>query len=255
MELKALILTVLVSFFFLIGICIPKFFKKKDKLILFTTSLTFVIMLYLIFFDLLPEIIEILDPFHNTKFIFLILIFTLCGLIILKILDFFVPEHSHEHHEKNDNLEEHDSHLFHIGFITSISLIIHNMLEGISIYITGINDLKLGLLMALSVGCHNLPLGIEVSIGLEAKKERKISKISILILLIISSFLGAFLLFLMGKDLNFVVEGILLSMTLGMLLNISLFELLKEMINNKTKKEIQLGFFIGILLALLLFLL
>lgn len=254
MEWKALLLTILVSIFFLIGIILPSLFKNKQKLILFTTSLTFVVMLFLLFFDLLPEVIEIFAPF-SVKNIFLISIFTLLGFIILKLLDFFIPEHHHEHHELDDDIEEHNAHLYHIGFITSLSLILHNIIEGISIYITGLTDLKSGFLMALIVGCHNLPLGVEISIGLDSKKENNLMKRTMQFLVVFSSFLGAFILFLLGKELHPLFEGILLSMTMGMLLHISFGELFMEIKTNRKKKEIKLGLLFGILLTIVLVLL
>lgn len=251
MGFRALLLTILVSIFFLIGIFLPHLFKNKQKLILFTTSLTFVLMLFLLFFDLLPEVIEVFEPFSK-KTIFLILVFVFFGVILLKILDLFIPEHHHNHHDLNDDREEHNAHLYHIGFITSLSLILHNIIEGISIYVTGLADLKSGLLMAIIVGCHNLPLGIEIAVGLEAKKENKIAKRGILLLVVLSSFLGAFTLFILRKDLNPFFEGILLSITIGMLLYISLGELLMEIKEHKKEKEIKLGFLFGILLVLFL---
>lgn len=255
MELKALLLTVLVGIFFLIGIYIPKFFKKKDKLILFTTSLAFVVMMFILFCDLIPEINEILEPFTNLHYLILILIFVLFGFFLLKILDLFVPEHTHDHHEHDDNQKEHNNHLYHIGLITAISLIIHNMLEGISIYVAGLNDWKTGLMMALSVSCHNLPLGVQISANLEATKEKKGFKIFIFTLLIVSSFLGAFLLYVTQEELTHLMEGILLSITIGMLLYISLLELLPEIRANKSHKEIKLGLLVGVLLAFILILL
>lgn len=250
--LKALFLTIIVGIFFVMGIFIPKLFKNKQKLILITTSLTFVIMLSLLFLDLLPEIIEIFDPLHNLKSFSIMILSILLGITILKLLDCFIPEHHHEHHEKNDNELEHNSHMFHIGFITSISLVIHNILEGISIYATGINDFKLGLIMALTVGAHNLPLGIEVAVSLEANKKSKILKFIIFFLLIFSSFFGGFLLFIIGKELSEVLEGILLSITFGMLTFISLMELLPEIKTNKNTKELKVGLLLGILLTLIL---
>ena len=228
MKYTALVLTMVVGLFFLIGMVISRFFKNKEKLIHFTTSFTLIIIFFLILMDLFPEIIDILNPMEDIRYSIVILLFTLLGFLLLKILDFFVPEHTHEHHEKNDNVLEHKNHFYHIGFITAISLIIHNLLEGISIYITGLNDLKAGLLMALSVGCHNLPLGIEIFISFSFKKENKFTKVLVYGLLILSSFIGAFSLFLFGKELNQYIEGILLCVTLGMLIYISLCELLPE---------------------------
>lgn len=251
MKVQALFLTILVGIFFLVGILILKFFTNKNKMILITTGLAFVIMLALIILDLAPEIIELIEEINQ---IFIVILFILIGIAILKMLDLFVPEHHHDHHETKDDIHEHNAHLFHIGLITSISLIIHNILEGISIYITGITDLKMGFIMALTVGCHNIPLGLEIAIGLNSKKEEKISKNIVLFLLVISSFLGAFILFILDNNLNELFELILLSLTLGMILYISLFELFPEIKTNIKKKELKIGIVSGIVLSTILFL-
>lgn len=250
--LAALLLTILVGVFFLIGMIIPKFIKNKNKLILIATGLTFVIMLFLIVFDLAPEIIEILDPFHNTKYLILIVLFIALGIVSLKLLDFFVPEHSHDHKENETNIEEHNDHFFHIGIITAISLTIHNVLEGISIYITGINDVKAGLLMAITVGLHNLPLGIEVSANMNASEKKKTTKLLISILLILSSTFGALILYVLNTDFNTLLEGILLSITLGMIIYISIFELFHEVKENIKRKEMKVGILLGIIISVIM---
>ena len=183
------------------------------------------------------------------------LIFILIGIFILKILDFFVPEHTHNHAENEVNIEEHNNHFFHIGLITSITLIIHNILEGISIYITGTNNFKAGLLMAFTVGLHNLPLGIEISAYMNAiDKKTKFTRI-IFILLAISSFIGAFLLYLLNIQFAEFYEGIFLSITLGMLLYIGIFELLPEIKVYRKDKNMQIGLIIGIIIAIIITLL
>lgn len=250
--LKSLILTIFIGFFFLLGILIPKFFKNKNQLTLIATGLTFIIMIFLMLFDLIPEIIEILEPIQNPKYLLLILIFVLLGIIILKLLDCFVPDHTHHHKEDEENINEHNGHLFHIGLITAISLTIHNILEGISVYVTGLSSLESGLLMAVTVGLHNLPLGIDISVNMDASKNRKITKMMIYLLLILSSSFGAFILFLLKMDLNFLLEGILLSLTLGMIIYISIFELFHEVKENKDKREMKIGIFIGIIIAILM---
>lgn len=252
---KALLLTLFVGVFFLIGLFLPKLFKKKEKLILITTAITFLIMVYLICFDLFPETVEIYKSLESNSSFLILLIASVTGFFSLKILDIFIPEHHHEHCEEKDNIQEHNAHLFHIGYITAISLILHNILEGISIYATALGNLKLGWMMALTVGFHNLPLGIEIAINLEARKEKKVEKIGISLLLILSSFLGAFCLFLLKKELTLLVKGILLCLTLGMLFYISFFELFPELKRNKRKKEIKMGFLLGLILITILFVL
>lgn len=252
MPIKVFLLTFLVSFIFFIGMLIPRIWKNRTTLINYATSITFVIILFLIFFDLIPEINEILNPFNNLRNLILIILFWGIGFLLLKILDLFIPEHHHEHHDNEKNLKEHNEHVFHIGFITAMSLIIHNILEGISIFITGINDFKLGLMMALSVGVHNLPLGVEVAVGLEANSNKKIIKYIMTTLLLISSFIGAFFVFIFNIKLNYLVEGSLLALTLGMLFYIVFCELGNEILQNIKNKNTIYGILIGIIISIIL---
>ena len=72
-------------------------------------------------------------------------------------------------------------------------------------------------------------------------------------LLIISSSLGALSLYLLNTELNTILEGILLSLTIGMILYIALFELFIEVKKNLNQKETKIGLFLGFLFSLLLF--
>lgn len=149
--MKALLLTVITGVFFLMGILFNKICKGNKNINILSIALSFVILLYLIIFDILPEISE--------SFNFYALLFILLGLVLLKILDFFVPQHDHHHKDKNDNKKEHDNHLNHIGTITIIALLLHNILENMALYNVAIKDFKSGMFMCLGIGLHNLPLG------------------------------------------------------------------------------------------------
>ncbi len=251
--MPSIALTIIVSIIFFIGMLIPKIFKNKNKLILFTTAITFMIMLSLILFDLIPEIIEILNPWHNFLNLLLSLIFIAIGIFFLKLLDLFIPEHTHKHHDNEKNHQEHNDHLFHIGFITSLPLILHNLLEGMSIYITALNNYKLGLAMAISVGIHNLPLGMEVAASLEASQNKSLKKIIITSFLLLSGVIGACFLYIFNLDLSGIIEGILLSLTLGMLIYLAIFELFGEVKQNIKTKETGFGLIIGLILIIILF--
>ena len=253
--MKSFLLTLIVGVFFFIGMIIPKFIKNKDKLVLFATGLTFLVMFDLILFDLIPEINEIYEPLENTKYILLIVIFVALGILSLKLLDFFIPEHIHHHKEGETNLKEHNNHLYHIGFITAISLIIHNILEGITIYISGVNDFKVGILMAITVGLHNLPLGMEIAVNMNSQPEKRISNILIAIILIFSSCIGSLFFLLLNMEFNLLLEGILLSITLGMIIYITFWELLPEVREHSRTKEIKMGLIVGAMIAVVMALL
>lgn len=251
-NIKALSLTILVGVFFLIGLGITKLTTKKKELTLIATGLSFIIMLSMILFDIIPEIAETLINVPNQKKWLMIIGFTALGMILLIGLDFLIPHHHHNHKENEKNHKEHNEHLFHIGFITSISLILHNLIEGLSIYATALTNFKMGLMMTLAVSLHNIPLGIEVAVGMESSKTKSKIKWLSMILLTISSFLGSLLLFISKIEIGENVLGALLCVTFGMLMYISLFELLREIWNNRKNKKIYLGMGLGVVIAIIM---
>ena len=229
----ALLLTLLVGFFFLIGIFILNKSKNKERLAKYTIALAFVVMLGLVFDHLLPELIE-------TKNIYLLIPF-LTGFIALLILDQFIPNHIHKH-DLDCTKVEHQLHLNHIGIITIVALAIHNFVEGIALYGVALNNIKNGLLMMLSISLHNIPLGFQIGNGIDNSKKSKI----LVLLLVISSFIGASTIMLLGS-INPLIENILLSFTAGMLIYILFFELLKETWNYAYEKETLYGIITGII--------
>ena len=251
----ALLLPLLAGVFFLGGFLLVKFAKKKKELSIFATSMALIVMLGMIFFDLVPEIIEMSESFiqvGKTEKVVFILGFVIFGILLLKIFDLFIPHHHHEHIESEKNKTEHNHHVFHIGFIMSLSLILHNVLEGMSIYIIGLESISAGLLTAIAVGCHNLPLGIEVATSIESEKKGRKVKVVLELLLVFSSLIGALVLFFCQNSLPDVFMLALISIACGMILYIALFELLNETLNYLKRRETYYGFAVGVLVILLM---
>lgn len=233
MEFKAIIITLLSGISFLIGYLITKFIKDEKKLVTFSVGFSFTIILGLVFFDLLPECLELLE---NKALIILCII---VGIALLKLLDIFIPNHEHGTNKK--------SHMEHIGLISALALFLHNIIEGTAIYTTSINNLSLGFFTALGVTFHNIPLGIQVSSLVRNKKE----KVFLLSSLVFSSVIGIILIKLFNITLNNTVTGVLISLTLGMLIYISMFELLCEVKEHIKKIELQIGIVLGIIIILI----
>ena len=211
-------------------------------------------ILWILFLDLIPEIIELSNIISISTFskFFLIFFFLFVGIFALKFFDIFIPYHDHYHKDNEKNHQAHVGHSFHIGFAMSFSLILHNLIEGISIYIMTLGNFTGGFLLSLAVGLHNFPLSIEIASSLEADENHKMLKVILQFLLIISSFLGAFLLALFKIQIHDIILLILMSISLGMILYISLFELFKEIYNYKDKKDILYGFLLGVIILFLL---
>ena len=132
-----------------------------------------------------------------------------------------------------------------MGTITILSLILHNILEGFAIFGMAINDFKVGILIAVSVGLHNVPLGMHIFSTLNIKENKKQT-----FLLAISSLIGGIIFLIVGNISNLII-GIITAITIGMLIYISLWELLPELKTTIKKKESLIGLGIGLLIILI----
>ena len=254
MSLQALVLTLFSGLFFLLGFIVVRFVKAKKELSILATSLALIIMLGMLFIDLVPEIIELTAALNGSKSykILITLLFIGLGALILKVFDLFLPHHHHHHKDENDNLKEHNSHLFHIGFILAISLVLHNILEGMSLYIIATESFGAGVLMMLGVGLHNLPLGIEVASNMELSKQGRKMQWGMMALLSLSSFVGGLVLFFLGSSLSDVPLFFLVCIACGMILYIALFELLREIFNYRNNRFTYFGISLGFILLFLM---
>lgn len=249
-ELISLVITLFCGILFLVGVLITQKAKNKRGIYAFSASLAFSVMLGLVFVDIIPEIFSSFGSYSLYKKIIYFLSFTLMGILILKIFDGLIPAHHHEHHHHEKNVKEHNDHLYHVGFLTTIALIIHNIIEGFALYTLTLSDFHLGLLMCVGVGLHNIPMGMQISLSFELANLNKMKKGVNYLLLILSCFIGGLLAFLI-TNVSEMILGILLCFTCGMLLYISLFELLGEIKSNWKDKFSQLGILSGIILIVL----
>lgn len=233
----AFLATLIAGAFFLIGALLAYFGKNKKGLVDFSIGMAFSVMLLLLAFDIVPEVLELLEE-KGTIFMY---IFIVIGIVLLKLIDILVPHHDHD-----KEIKTHEKHLKHIGIISSLALIVHNVIEGVGIYNIALVDFKAGLLMAIGVGLHNIPFGIEIAATLNETKKNKASVILNIILLTFSTVLGA-LVMMIFKSISDFVLGSLMSLTIGMIIYLVLFELLMELGSSKYKKYSMTGLAVGVL--------
>ena len=227
-----LFIVFLFGFTILIGsiIVLIKDNKKTREL---SISMAFSVLFLLIFLELIPEAITHLDYKQ-------VLLFGFIGVLLLKLLDLFIPEH--EHTNKKD-------HVLHIGLISIIALILHNIIEGMALYIALKNETHLGIMLGIGVGLHNIPMGMIISSTLKQAKYSNLKIIIISSLISLSTMLGALIIHFIGNIGEYYL-GVLLSITLGMIIYIVFFELLEHILHQNKKNNIT-GFIIGFLLILI----
>ena len=241
-----LLTTLLLGIFIILGASIAFLINKKERVVDFSLGLAFGVIVMLIITHLLPETIESL----GLKYIYLFLLFTIIGYGALKLLDNFIPDHDDD--GKGMDKKELRENLIHIGVITSIALILHNIIEGMAVYSSVLSDASLGLVMTIGIGFHNIPLGMVIA-GTFYQSNENINKTMLSILLVsLSTFVGGLTMFFLGlTEISPIVSGTLLSVTLGMLLFISISELLPRIKATKNKKVTYVGIVVGVMIQLI----
>lgn len=246
-EMYGLLFTLALGLFIVIGAIIVFLTKNNNKFLEFSISLAFGVMVMLIITDLIPEAYEHMEMDRSkTEAIFLVIGFSLLGFLALKVLDLFVPDHD-EHTVGKEDIK----HLNHIGLVSSIALILHNIIEGMAIYTTVLNSFKAGIFMSIGVGLHNIPLGMAITSAFDKGSPSRKKTFLWLSMISISTFFGGIVTMLLSHFINDLLLGILLSVTLGMLLYISFMELLPKVIHSKERKISCLGILLGVVILLI----
>lgn len=239
--MKSILISLIAGLFFFIGYFVAVYKKENKNLSNFSIGMAFSVLIMLLIFDIFPEIGELMHG-TNTFFAFISIFI---GFIFFKLIDCVIPHHNHEHEKKHHT---HELHLNHIGLITSIALIIHNLIEGIGIYeLTKFNAYS-GFLMSIGVGLHNLPFGMEITSTMQEKNENNRKIFLTIFVLFISTTIGA----LSAKLLDISDEflGVLMCLTVGMILYLLIFELFNEIRKNNEKNYTGLGIVSGIIIML-----
>jgi len=253
MNFLALLLTLLVGLFILIGSVFASKFRDNKKFTDFSISLAFGVIIALIVLELLPETYEILSSELSLfRTILCIIILVLIGIYLLKILDSFIPHHEHEehHNHKHKNDDCHNSHLNHIGLISALAVIVHNIIEGMSLYLVSSSSFTSGIFMCIGIGLHNIPMGLIIASTLYNSNYSRKNTMLISLIVSLSTFVGGFIMFIVGSVPE-LIEGILLGITLGMLIYIMVFELFHQIYHMENKKICISGIILGVVLLVI----
>ena len=242
-RIVALFITLSLGIFIAVGALLAILTKRQQKIIDLIFGLAFSLLIMLVLTDLLPETIDLLGIRNLWAF----LIFGCVGLLIFKVLDNFIPDHL----EQKMTKKEEQNNIVHIGILSVIALILHNIIEGMVIYLTASKSITLGAIMSLGIGLHNIPLGMVITSVFYQTQQKGYTSFLYILLFAISSFFGGFLLFLFNVTaLNDFVIGVLLSLTIGMLLYILAFELFTKVRKSKNKTYTVYGLIVGVVLSL-----
>lgn len=200
--------------------------KEKNKNF-FCSTVGFAagVMLYAAFMEILPEAIEALgDSFGEKNGMILSLFVFFFGIMFMLTTDnACLAHHGHTH----DHIEGHDGAMYRMGIMTAVAIAIHNFPEGLAIFTAALKSTQLGLSVTIAIIIHNIAVGVAISAPIFYGTGNKKKAFTVALLSGLSEPLGAIIGYWILKEyLNDAIFGILLSVVAGIMVYISLDELI-----------------------------
>jgi zinc transporter, ZIP family len=222
-----LIITAVAGVSILIGAFATKLMHDTEKMEHISMAAALGALVALLAFDLLPEVKELIEGQGILYGIGMVLV----GAGILKVLDLFIPDH-------HDSEETHDhENAAHIGIISAMAVILHNVVEGMSVYSLAMTSISGGVAFAIGIAMHNIPMGMLIDSTMEERK--KSERYVLLATVTLSTLFGGILMNVISEYLTAVLTQTLVGIASGMILFIVIAELLPHVF--RTKYHINLS--------------
>lgn len=212
------------------------FFAKTTNTKLLSVSLGFSagVMIYVSFVEIFSEAKHSLVSELGEANGYLITVAAFFGgIFVIALIDKLVPDVENPHEvRKIEDMQEREQvdknkKLLRMGILAATAIAIHNFPEGIATFASAIRDIKLGIPIAVAIAIHNIPEGIAVSVPIYYATGSKKKAFIYSFLSGLSEPLGAVIGYLiLAPILNDVVFGILFASVAGIMVFISLDELL-----------------------------
>lgn len=155
------------------------------------------------------------------------------GILFIGIIDKLIPSYENPHEIRDMahphlNKKEIDSlHLMRMGTFVALAIAIHNFPEGLATFMAALTDPKLGIPIAVAIAIHNIPEGISVSVPIYyatgSKKKAFWYSFASGLAEPVGALIGYFILI---KYINQTMFGFVFAMVAGIMVYISLDELL-----------------------------
>lgn len=228
-----------------IGSLMALLVRKDNKKILpismgFSAGVMIYVSLIEIFINSKDSLINSFGEFNG----YLITIISFfCGMLLIMFINKVVPE---DKFQLDDNRKSNT--LYRVGIFTALVLAIHNFPEGFATFVSAVYNPTLGIAITVALAIHNIPEGMSIAVPIyyATGSRKKAFFYSFLTGLVepIGAIIG-YLLF--GAILNEVTFGIIFGVVAGIMIYISLFELIPSALRNGEEKYVSVGGIVGML--------
>lgn len=249
----ALTLTIFAGLSTGIGSLIAFFAHKTNKALLaFSLGLSAGVMIYISFVELFAQSqSNLINEFGHKLGVLYAVLSLFLGIIIIAITDLLIPSYENPHELRNvedmeNNSMGNKSKLKRMGLFTALAIAIHNFPEGIATFITAYENQSLGIAVAIAVAIHNIPEGIAVAIPIYYATDSRSKSFWYSFLSGLAEPVGGVIAYLiLFPYLNETIMSVVLSAVAGIMIYISIDELLPSAREYGKAHHSIIGFVIG----------
>lgn len=212
------------------------FVYKKTNTRILSIALGFSagVMIYVSFVELLFESrVQLIFSMGKTAGSWTYVLSFFGGMLLIAIIDKLIPsyENPHESHKIEEMYNYCDVNgsrkLLRTGMLTAVAIAIHNFPEGMATFISSVQQPSLGLTIAIAIAIHNIPEGLAVAIPVYCATGSRKKALTLSFLSGFAEPVGGLIGYLILRPiLNEIVLGILFAAIAGIMVFISLDELL-----------------------------
>lgn len=220
----------------------------NQKVLCGTLGFSAGVMIYVSFIEIFVKARESLEANFGEKeaYVYTTLAF-FAGIAIIALIDYLIPnsKNPHEFHQSKRFTEKPPEkevveypetlsevylkkrRLFRMGVFSAIAIAIHNFPEGLATFMSALQDPQLGVTIAIAIAIHNIPEGLVVSVPVYyATKNRGLAFVLSLASGIAEPIGALFGYFLLSSFFNETTFGLVFASVAGIMVYISLDELL-----------------------------
>ena len=198
------------------------------------------VMISIAFFELIPESIELATPLWA-------IIGLIVGATIMYIADRLIP---HDHADVHD----HHKHMKKTAIFIFLGIFLHNFPEGMAIAFGSVTAYATGLTIAIALAIHNVPSTMTISAPYFYATGKRLKSFLLAFGTIIPLLVGFGIAYFILGQINNLVMGVVAAITAGLIIFISVDEIIPTSCNklHKASHGTVFSFILGVVLLILL---